>query len=225
LPYAEREVALQNGRIEIGWICGLLYVLLNQKQPHTLDLLAAPVLDYNRYANSPVYFSDLIVRTDSPFQSFIALRGARLAYNEATSFSGYRILLAHLADQGETAAFFPQPLQTGAHSHSITAVLQGHADVAAIDSTAYDELPHTLKSQLRILMTLGPNPVPPFVISSKVAPTLRQKITDTLLNLPACPHGQTLLRQSHLRRFAPVTDADYDQIRHVNQQALTLLAG
>src|SRR4051812_15638528 len=63
------------GQADVGFICGLPYVLLMRQQPPPIEVLAAPVLEGERYGRRPVYFSDVIVRTDSPFQAFPDLRG------------------------------------------------------------------------------------------------------------------------------------------------------
>ena len=55
------------GEADAGFICGLPYVALAGQRPPAVIPLAAPVLDGARYGGRPVYFSDVIVRQDSPF--------------------------------------------------------------------------------------------------------------------------------------------------------------
>src|SRR6476661_7840072 len=68
------------GKADVGFICGLPYVLLARQDPPPVEPLAAPVLQGERYGGRPIYYSDVIVRRGSPFKSFADLRGARWAY-------------------------------------------------------------------------------------------------------------------------------------------------
>src|SRR5262245_55229439 len=60
-----------DGSTEICFLCGLLYI----QKADLLEPLAAPVLQGERYGGRAIYFSEVIVRADSPFQSFADLRG------------------------------------------------------------------------------------------------------------------------------------------------------
>jgi len=97
VPWQERERMLVRGEAEIGVVCGLQYVLRSG-----LELLAAPVMRGARYADQPVYFSDVVVRRDSPFASLTDLGGLTWAVNEPTSQSGFNITRYVLAARGET---------------------------------------------------------------------------------------------------------------------------
>ena len=71
IPWPERSRRLDTGEIEIGWICGLLYVQkVDTAVP--LSLLAAPIMAGE---TQPVYSSKMIVHRDSDFQTFADLRG------------------------------------------------------------------------------------------------------------------------------------------------------
>src|SRR5690349_19179749 len=53
---------------DFSFVCGLPYVLYTapRRVPAPITALAAPVLHGDRYQNKPIYFSDVIVRSDSP---------------------------------------------------------------------------------------------------------------------------------------------------------------
>src|SRR5262245_36779470 len=72
VAWQERERMLDQGRAQVGFICGLPYI----HKAERLELLAAPVMRAPRYGGRPVYFSDVVVRGDSRFRSFADLRGA-----------------------------------------------------------------------------------------------------------------------------------------------------
>ncbi len=84
IPWQERERRFDAGAIPICWICGLPYVWKADRGHPRIDLLAAPVMQGDRYQDRPVYFSDVVVRRRSRFRTFADLRGATWAYNERT---------------------------------------------------------------------------------------------------------------------------------------------
>jgi phosphonate transport system substrate-binding protein len=68
----------EQGEADLGVICGLPYVWLAARQPPSVEPLAAPVLAGARYAGRPIYYSDVIVRHDSPITRLEELEGRRL---------------------------------------------------------------------------------------------------------------------------------------------------
>ena len=222
IAWQERERLLDNGSIQIAWICGLPYVLKADKALPVIELLAAPIMKGERYQGRTIYFSDVIVRKDSPFKTFKDLRGASWAYNEPNSQSGYNIVRYHLATTGETGKYFGRVVASGSHLNSIHMILNSQIDASAIDSTTLEleflKRPE-LYSELRIIETLGPSPIPPWVIRKDVAPGVKQTITNFLLNLNKHPNGQEILEKGRIARFVDVRDSDYDTIRHMLEKA------
>ncbi len=220
--WQEREAMLDSGQAHIGWVCGLPYVWKADRTPGKFALVAAPVMADQRYQQQPVYFSDVIVRAESNLKSFADLRGKRWAYNEPHSQSGYNITRYHLAKIGEANSYFGAVLDAGAHLTAIEMVLNNEIDASAIDSTvlelAYEADP-TLKTQLRIIDTLGPSPIPPWIVSRKLSPDVREAIRCAFLQMHQTPAGRAILRDSQMLKMAAVTDADYDPIRHMAQLA------
>jgi phosphonate transport system substrate-binding protein len=216
IPWEQRELLLDQGEIQAGWICGLPYVRKADRPQPTVELLAAPVMRAARYGNQPVYFSDVIVREDSRFQSFAKLRGASWAYNEPNSQSGYNITRYYLATLGERDGFFGRVVQAGSHQASLQMVLEGDIDASAIDSTVLETefMDHPeIRHRLRILSALGPSPIPPWVTHTRLLPGLRDRIRGAFLDMEHDPAGQRVLDAGQLRRFVAVSDRDYDPIR------------
>lgn len=220
--WQERERLLDSGIVDIGWICGLPYIWKAALHPPRLELLAAPVMSALRYNNSPIYFSDVIVLKSSPFRRFSDLRGARWAYNEPHSHSGFNVTRWRLAEMGEERGFFGQAVEAGSHQSALEMVLSGEVDASAIDSTVLETetgiLPE-LVDRLRVIEVLGPSPIPPFVINLQIPVEVRQRVRETLLGMRRDPDGQVLLNAYRHRRFAAVTDADYDLIREMERKA------
>lgn len=225
IPWQAREAQLDQSQIQVGWICGLPYVWkADCSMP--LELLAAPVMQGQRYQGQPVYFSDVVVRHDSPVQSLDDLQGSTWAYNEPGSHSGYYVTRYTLATRGKGSGFFGKVLQSGAHQNSLQLILTGEIDASAIDSTVLELELHrrpAIANHIRVIDTFGPSPIPPWVISTRVPPTLRHQLRQLFLKMHTHPEGQAILAQGLIDRFVAVTDADYDLIRQMAQQAETVL--
>jgi phosphonate transport system substrate-binding protein len=104
---------------EVCFVCSLPYVEFERQGIAPAVPIAAPVLEGDRYDGKPIYFSDVIVHRDSPFQSFLDLRGHSWAYNEPLSHSGYGITRYHLVESGETHGFFSEVIEAGFHETSM----------------------------------------------------------------------------------------------------------
>ena len=206
------------GALDGAFCCGLPYVLQADGAARPARLLAAPVMPGERYAGRPVYFSDIIVRADSHFQGLADLRGARFAYNQAGSFSGYVHPRYHLLTLNESLAFFGATLESGSHAASMDWAESGLADCAAIDSVVLEmelrQHPHRARS-LRVVESIGPAPMPPVIAAATLPMDLTQRLIAALVEMPTTAAGQAILHAAGVERFAPVHDRDYDPIRHI----------
>ncbi len=218
IPWQERDRLLDAGEIDLCWICGLPYVRKADLVPGRIEPLVAPVMAGSRYQSRPIYFSDVVVRRDSPFRSLADLRGASWAYNEPGSQSGYGVVLYSLALQGKTLSYFGRVIASGAHQTSLQMILHQEVDSSAIDSTVLEmEIAGdpAIASQIRIIDTFGPSPIPPWVVSTGMPETARQALLDLLIHMETDAQGQTILRRAMMTRFVPVNDHDYDLIREM----------
>ncbi|MFZ0488042.1 MAG: PhnD/SsuA/transferrin family substrate-binding protein, partial [Arenicellales bacterium] len=198
------------------WICGLPYVRRVDRKFPCIELVAAPVMQHPRYQQRPVYFSDVVVRSDREYGCFTDLRGASWAYNETGSQSGYNITRYHLAALGESKGYFGRVIEAGSHLRALEMVLDGAVDASAIDSTVLEiemDLQPRLKTQLRVIDVLGPSPIPPWVVHKDVPPELRQAIREALWQMHEGEPGRSILEEHGLLKMAPVQDEDYEPIR------------
>jgi phosphonate transport system substrate-binding protein len=104
---------------DVAFLCGLPYVEHARRGVPAVEPVAAPVLRGARYDGRPVYFSDVIVRRDSPFRTFTDLRGQSWSFNEPHSQSGYGITRWHLLRLGKTSGYFGRVVEAGFHERSI----------------------------------------------------------------------------------------------------------
>ena len=205
-----------NDEVDVGFISGLPYVLLMEQPDPAVELLAAPVLQGERYADRPIYFSDVIVQKDSMFQSFADLRGQVWGFNGKESQSGYGVVRYHLSKLDDPGNFFERAVETGSHANSIEQVASGDIDAAAIDShlMALEQRENPdLTAQLRILGSLGPSTVQPVVAAVRLSDTLKARLRDVFLSLADDPIARQPLDFGMIKRFVPISDADYDDIR------------
>ncbi len=220
LVVGKRFDEFAGGEADVGFICGLPYVRLADVDPSPIELLAAPVLQGARYGGKPVYYSDVVVRRDSTFMRFEDLRGRSWSFNGHDSHSGYNVTRHRLTQVGDGGkrSFFGRIVDAGWHQESLRLVREGHIDASAIDSqvlaVAMRDNP-TLGEELRVIDTMGPSTMQPVVASRRLPETLRADIRAVLLEMAEDPEAREQLAYGFVERFAPVSDATYDDIRRM----------
>jgi phosphonate transport system substrate-binding protein len=203
---------------EVCFVCSLPYVTFERQGLDLAVPVAAPVLQGSRYTGRPIYFSDVIVHRDSPFRSFLDLRGRSWAYNEPLSHSGYGITRYHLVTLGETKGFFGEVVEAGFHQEAVRMVARGEVDGSAIDSQvlALEFRDHPeLAERLRVVESLGPSTIQPVAVSRRVPEDLREAIRDVLLTMAEDRGLRERLGVGLIERFVAVDAASYDDIRRM----------
>src|SRR6266567_1536736 len=218
LKVGQSFVEFAEGQVDVAFICGLPYVRMASQDTCPVELLASPVLMGERYLHRPIYFSDVIVRSDSPYTSFDDLGGCVWAYNERVSHSGCNLVCYSLLERGKSPDYFGKTVKSGSHLRSLEMVLEGEADAAAIDSHLLDVLrskDEELAARLRVIETLGPSSIPPMVISKRLNDELKCKLREVLVTMHLDNCGAEGLRDGLIERFVVVTDEDYGDIRRM----------
>jgi ABC-type phosphate/phosphonate transport system substrate-binding protein len=202
-----------------GHTCGypLMTRLRQQVAPFCVPLFDVPGTD------GRLYSSRIIVAADSDIESVINSRGRVAAMNNLDSNSGMNVLRNAVAQVHEGSEFFARVLTTGGHLHSLQAVAEGTADIAAIDCVTYqlieDFLPE-LCAGLRIIADSVKTCGLPLVMShARLAETDIGMLTASLNEaLSVC--GDEVTGTLHLTGFAEVTLDDYRSILEVEQYAV-----
>jgi phosphonate transport system substrate-binding protein len=218
ISWQERERLFDAHKIHILWLCGLPYVYKADLFAAGIELLAAPVPSGCRYQGRPIYFSDIIVRSESRFKIFEDLRGSVWAFNKLRSNSGFNVVRAYLATFGERSGFFRAVVESGTHITSVQWVIRGRVDAAAIDSTVLEWMISkrpAIRRQFRIIESIGPSPIPPWVISTQVPLKIRDGLRELLVTMHTDRLGRRLLARGRIARFVPSQDSDYDPIRRM----------
>jgi phosphonate transport system substrate-binding protein len=222
LAYGTINSMLEEGTIHCGFICGISYITLHDRPQPAAHLLVAPVMRAPRYQGQPKYFSDLIVRKDSPYQSLMDLKGRTYVFNDEISNSGYNLPRYRLLQLGLTGGFFGKVLRSGSHEESIRMVASGEADASFVDSLVLDyerekRLGHA--HEVRVIESVGPVGICPLAASSKMPMELRDTVQKALATMHEDPEGRKILEQALLSRFAIVDDSNYDDIRMMKAAA------
>jgi ABC-type phosphate/phosphonate transport system substrate-binding protein len=108
------------------------------------------------------YQSVLVARMDDPRAELVEFKDARFAYNDALSQSGCAAPQNHAGGLGFQ---FKPALQTGGHALSAQAVIEGRADLAAIDAMTWRLLlrNYPAMSALKIVERTEPTPCLPYI--------------------------------------------------------------
>jgi ABC-type phosphate/phosphonate transport system substrate-binding protein len=191
------------------FMCGLPYSLSDPRP----QLIAAPVPSPADFNGRPEYWSELVVRKDSTYQTVQDTFGGRIALTVPDSQSGCLAALRHLMGlSGEFPLYreviTPQVTPLGA----MCAVIDGDADMAPIDSYAYHLLQlyrRDLTSQLRSVARTRPTPIPPLVASGFELEALQQAFLEAHQIASLKPLMEGLL----LKRFVLPEPSSYDVLR------------
>jgi phosphonate transport system substrate-binding protein len=174
----ERRAALDDPAPGLVWMCGLETVVRQDDGRLGASIIAAPIFPGR---NAPVYDS-VIVASWRDGATLADLGGRTLAINQPDSWSGHHALRAHLHRIGRPDATFERITITGSHEASIDAVIDGTADIAAIDDTVWTAriARDPDAAALRVIDRTETWPAPPFSVTGITDGGLREAIRDAL---------------------------------------------
>lgn len=208
--YSDLSRKMRDDPGAIGWTCGAPYV-----QDHETDqqqLIAVPV--FNQKSS---YYSIVLTTSQHTEKKLSDFKGAVLAYSDSRSNSGFLSPKYALFKQGiEMNTHFRLLLNAGSHEGIIHALLNGLADVAAVNEYVWlsylGDFPDA-KNKLREVERMGPYPLTPIVASKGVSKKIIEKMTATLINMNNDKKGHELLKHFHLDGFVEKDSSFYDPIR------------
>jgi len=155
--------------------------------------------DHRLAGCAPGYYNSvLIARRSAPLSAF---DGARFAYNEALSQSGWAAPMVHARTAGVT---FGALVKTGAHRESARIVAQGHADLAALDALSWRMIRRWdgFASDLVEIERTAPTPALPYITGSAYqAKVLFSALQGAIADL--CPADRDRLSLYDLVRLDP----------------------
>ena len=221
---------LKHDQIDIAFICGLPLILHNRIAKQSLEILAVPVMQGDRYQQQPIYFADIVVHADSDFYELADLKGSRFCYNDRGSNSGYNLIryriLQYLKSQTLSAnyQFFQSSQASGSHQNSLQWIASGLADCAAIDSVVMAaelrQFPELAQS-LRVIESI-PSPIPPITISSRLYHQLSSKFIKEMRQALFSPDDslKKAMELVEISHYTTTSIDDYAQIGVVYDVAI-----
>eukprot|EP01111_Echinosteliopsis_oligospora_P014522 TRINITY_DN5487_c0_g1_i2.p1 TRINITY_DN5487_c0_g1~~TRINITY_DN5487_c0_g1_i2.p1 ORF type:complete len:369 (-),score=100.00 TRINITY_DN5487_c0_g1_i2:83-1189(-) len=215
-PRPHDLASIYQHKIDFAFTCGISYI----SSSRNLIPLVAPVRLEARYDGKPTYFADIVVSSTSPYTSLSDLKGTTtFAINERGSLSGYLIPNYHLRDHGGVDLYFERIVESRAHVKSLEMVEDGRVDAAAIDSVVLGmdrQIRPESENRIRVIASLGPYTMPPFVASAWVPSAVRKMIRRAMVNLHVAESD--LLAENGFAKFVQVEDSNYDDIRRMMGQ-------
>lgn len=210
--YAEVNDIIRGQRADLGFVCSLAYV--KGKQDFSMELLVIPQM----YGET-VYYSYLIVPSDSNAKSLADLEGASFAFTDPMSNSGHLAPTYQLSLLDKVpVSFFRKYTFTYSHDNSILAVADKLIDAAAVDSLVYDQSVANnpkLASKIKVITSWGPFGIPPIVVSPTLEPQMKQQLRALFLELHHSETGTAILANLAIDRFLVASDGIYDSIREM----------
>lgn len=179
-------------------------------------LVAAPIPSPARYGGRAVYFTDMVVRTDSAFHRLEDTFGGTVGYTLADSMSGGVAFRNHLAPYREQrgARLYARAAGNLIHARGvIEALTAGRIDVGPLDSYYHDLLRHdepALAAQVRVVASTAAMPIPPLVATAALASDELRRLRQALADVAAAPDLQTVRERLLLAGFASADPASYD---------------
>ena len=199
---AARRAALDDPAPGIVWMCGLETILRQDDGRLAGSIIGAPVFPGR---SAPVYESVIVTTELSAGSAWTNLASGTLAINQPGSWSGHHALRAHLHRIGLPQAGFGRIVVTGSHEASIDALIDGTADIAAIDDTVWNAriARDPRAAALCVIDRTETWPAPPFSLTDVTDTGLGAAIRDALPGV-AVPGLAAIERAS---------DADYAVFR------------
>jgi len=213
---------LEQGLVDFAWLPPLVAARAVRGG------LAEPIAVAVRYGDT--YYSTVLVAPPaSPIRAAHQLRGARVAWVDRESASGYVVLRAALARSGvRLAEAFSHEQFVRSHAAVARAVLSGEVDVGATCAHSEHGRVHFARSpyagdagltdaELRVIFEAGPIPSDIFAVRHGVSPHVRSGIEAALMHaMPARVHaaaralmhadGFAAPTQEHQRMLAGLID-------------------
>jgi phosphonate transport system substrate-binding protein len=173
--------AIDLGHVDVAWLPPILAAQA------ALRVFAAPIAIPVR-GGITSYSTALFTRLDSPIRAPVELAGARAAWVDRQSASGYLLIRAHLRALGvDLDRAFASDRFTGSHEEVALAVLDGSADVGAsfVHLDPHDDRPLRAAwgaAAVRVIAHAGPIPADVVAASCRLDPALSTRIQRALVD-------------------------------------------
>jgi phosphonate transport system substrate-binding protein len=213
--YAEINKLIENGDVDMGFVCTSAYVA--GARDFGMELLAAP-----QVAGETVYYSLLIVPSDSQAKGMADLGGSVFAFTDPMSNSGRNYPTHLVLEMGQKPEqFFRRTFFTYSHDDAIRAVANGVADGAAVDSLVYAyavSREPELGQKTKVIHSSPPFGIPPVVVGPHVRPQSKAELETILMAMHENPAGRSALAKAGIDGFVSIDDSAYETVRGLEAQ-------
>lgn len=192
--YAATIEAMCAGRVDIGFIATLAYVLAHQKCGVEARLVSV------RQAK-PFYVSQILYRADLPVKTLADLRGKKMAFVDPGSASGYLFPAALLKKNGiDPDRFFSQVVFAGGHDKVVLAIYTGSVDAGATfgdpDNPVFEARDRVVRQypdvreKVKVLMYTDPIPNDTVSFRRGLPDEVKDKVTKAMFRIAQTAPGK-----------------------------------
>ncbi|MET1028244.1 MAG: PhnD/SsuA/transferrin family substrate-binding protein [Dongiaceae bacterium] len=199
--------------------CGypLTHDLANRVQLVATPCYSAPGCD------GFTYRSVIVVRQAAGYAGPGDLRNKKVAFNSRDSQSGYNTLRHLIAPLAKGGRFFAAKIETGGHRHSLAAVRNGTADVAAIDCVSYALIATVAPQEvagIQVLCRSESAPNLPYITAQTTTADVISRLREGLRAAIDDPHLATTRSDLLIADMAEVPISIYDRIMTMERSAM-----
>ena len=207
----------------LAMMCGLPFAQQSTALPapheaRPLTLIAAPLPSPLRYAGMPVYFTDIVVRADTPYATLQDTFGGVVGYTLTDSLSGGVALRHHLGSfrTAQQLRLYRAAVGNLIHARGvIEALIAGRINVGPLDSYYHDLLRRHepgFAAQVRTLCSTAALPIPPLVATAALSGVTITRLRAALVATASAAELEPVMERLLLAGFAFPDPADYQQL-------------
>ncbi|MFQ5445278.1 MAG: phosphate/phosphite/phosphonate ABC transporter substrate-binding protein [Nitrospinales bacterium] len=210
--YASVIEAMGAGKVDIGWLATLSYVLAKKK--YDVDLLLIVV----RFG-SPFYRGQIVVHSNSGVKTLADLKGKTFAFVDPASTSGHLYPKALLLANGlNPDTLFSRMQFAGSHNAVILSILRGEVDAGATYDDARAAVAKTFPDvfkKTRVIEYTDDIPNDTVTARKDLPQAVKDKIKNGLRQISKTPEGSKILKQVYGISGLMDFDAFFDPVREM----------
>ncbi len=148
------------------------------------------------------YRSLLVARTEEAGKTLADFRARRAVCNAIDSHSGYNVLRYMISCLPGEGRFFSQTLFSGSHHQSLQALIEGRADIAAIDCVTFALLQRDAPASLNGLKVIELSPLAPglpLIAAQRISASALAQVREALQQLVSDRQYRDICRHADWR--------------------------
>ncbi len=226
--YTEIVAAVATQQADLALLAPLSYVMAREQQPG-LEPLVQVLSD-----GKTSYSSYLFVSRTAPYHSPEDLRGARVAFVDEYSTSGFLLPYSMLLDHGiDPETELSAMIFEGGHVEAFQALAEGRADAVASNADAVPWAQRRAGEEgwempaVRLLGNAGRIPLDVLCAAPSVPTSVKEALRDELLhtNTAGAAGMSFFLSSKRIVGWSPTSDDVYDEVRQVHHRVAAHRAG